>query len=287
MARKKDKPSVAIEMINPQIASQWIERIHPLNRKTRSKHINTLAADMRRGKCYLSNDAITWDEEGWIINGAHRLHAIVVSGVECEVIVLRDAVLDARLVMDTGMKRSTDDNFLMAGYSFPRNCGATVRKLLYGYTQFAKLAIPDQEVLEFMENNGDAICFAHEHLPQGRTSHSLIRAVVARAYLKRAPKEKLKRFCEVLRSGLSVDRLESSIVRLRNFMVDDTNVRKSSKTPGQVYGKAERALQAYLEGEELSRLESAGRELFPIRSIDAGVLEDMQEQELQTAEAVA
>lgn len=262
------KPSVTIETITPQIASQWIERIHPKNRKSRSNRINLYAADMKAGKWYLSNDAIVWDDRGYIINAANRLHAVVVSGVPCQFMVLRNAEEESKIIMDTGMKRSTDDNFMMAGRDYVRGCGATVRRALYGYTQLAKFAITDQEVAEFMDNNGEAIDFAHQNLPKGQVARAYSRAVVARAYLKRHPQYKLQRFCEVLISGISLSKEESIIVRLRNFLIEDKDVRASSKRPRDLYGKTARALWAYLNDEELQRLETPSEELFPIRSID-------------------
>jgi len=262
------KPTVSIENVTPQMASQWIERIHPDNRKTRSRRINLYAADMMNDRWHLSNDAIVFSEDGHVINAANRLHAVVVSGKTVPFIVLKHAPEESKIIMDSGMKRSTDDNFKMSGLDYVRNCGATVRKLMYGYTQAAVLAITDQEVAEFMANNGDAVEFAHEHL-HGKVSKAIVRAVVARAYMKRASREKLTRFCEVLDSGMSVCKEEGVIIRLRNLLIDmDPDTRATTKKPRAIYGKTERALKAYLVGEDLARLEPQSMELFPIRSID-------------------
>ncbi len=261
------KPTVAIETINPQIASQWIERIHPDNRKLRSRRVNQYAADMRNQKWYLSNDAIVWGEDGYISNAAHRLHAIIASGTQQEFIVLRHAPDMARIVMDSGAKRSTDENFRMAGLEYIRNCGSTVRSLMQGFTQAHVLVITDQEVAEFMANNGEAIEFAHLCLPKGTVSRAQTRAVIARARLKRITKEKLERFCSVLLSGQSMSKEEVVIVKLRNLFLDK-DTRKGSFNRRAVYGKTERALKAYLDEEQVGMIYQPSEELFPIRSID-------------------
>ncbi len=261
------KPTVAIERINPQIASQWIDLIHPDNRKLRSTRVNQYAADMRNEKWYLSNDAIVWGADGYISNAAHRLHAVIASNTEQDFIVLRHAPDEARIVMDSGAKRSTDENFHMAGLGYTRGCGGTVRAIMKGYTQSNRAVITDQDVAEFMANNGEAVEFAHQLLPGGKVCRAQTKAVIARARLKRIPKEKLERFCSVLLSGLSLAKEEGVIVKLRNLFIDN-QTRKGAFNTRAVYGKTERALKAFLDEEPIAMIYLPEEELFPIRSID-------------------
>lgn len=278
------KPIVEIMNINPQMAREWLEHVVENNRKVRSNRIRVYAADMSAGRWHLGSQAIAFNCAGKLVNGQHRLHAVLVSGETITQIVLKNMDAEAMLIEDSGMKRSTDDNFTMSGREYPRGCGATVRKLFLGVGQFQTLAITDQEIDEFMANNGDSVEFAHECLSMGPFSRANIRAVIARAYLKRHPREKIRRFCEVLKTGMMVPG-EEAIILLRNWLLSFNKAAGSTvgtrKGRKDLVGKAEQALWCYLHGEKVERLHGTKVELFPIRSIDGKGKGDDDDEEIQ------
>lgn len=266
------KTTVEITNITPQMALEWLEHVAPNNRKVKGRRVQLYANDMRANRWHLGDQAITFNEDGELVNGQHRLHAIVASGCTVPMMVMRHAPNESMMVIDSGLKRSTDDNFAISGRDYPRNCGATVRQLLYGCKK-RRLSITDQEVDEFMENNGEAISFAHECLYQGKMSKSVMRAVVARAWLKGSKRTRIREFCAVLMTGQSNGEEDQAAIRLRNWIYE----MHSGTTRGHfkdLYGKTERALIAFMDGKKIDRLDPMKDEAFPIKSIDGGVEEE-------------
>jgi hypothetical protein len=87
-------------------------------------------------------------------------------------------------------------------------------------------------------------------------------AVVARAWYS-IDMEKLRRFCEVLVSGLSRSDDEAVIILLRDYLNGQDRGRGQVSIQDQ-YGKVERALHAYLNRKSLTILRPCQAELFPL-----------------------
>lgn len=125
-------------------------------------------------------------------------------------------------------------------------------------------AITDQEIDEFMSIHGAAVASAHRAIPNGRYAQASIRAAVARAYILKKPDEKLKRFGEVLNSGI-MGSGEAAAVLLRNYIIEFRDVSSASGSArAKLYGMAEYALTEFLAGRKPKKLEPSDEELFPV-----------------------
>lgn len=102
-----------IMLIDKQMASNLIS-CNILNRPLSGAWHSELAHLMERGKFELTNDAITFDEDGFLTNGQHRLYAVIESGVTCPFIVCFGVPFTPDL--DTGRKRSLLDNLKLFAY---------------------------------------------------------------------------------------------------------------------------------------------------------------------------
>ena len=107
---------VEIVNITPDMASAMLASdptinapINPNNRKRRTAHIKKLAGAMSRGEWRVSTDAIGFNRGGLLINGQHRLSAIVESKCTVKNIVAYGLGEEAFQVIDTGVKRSVAD----------------------------------------------------------------------------------------------------------------------------------------------------------------------------------
>ena len=86
------------------------------------------AAAMQRGDWMLSNDVICITTDGILLNGQHRMNAVVVSETSQDFWVWEGCPPDAQMVMDMGNKRDAADNATLsvestsAGTS-PKPCG--------------------------------------------------------------------------------------------------------------------------------------------------------------------
>jgi hypothetical protein len=65
--------------ITPDMAATWLETSEG-NRRIRQDHVNTLADHIRHGRWRLTHDPIAFDHNGKLVDGQHRLWAIVLAG---------------------------------------------------------------------------------------------------------------------------------------------------------------------------------------------------------------
>ncbi len=96
-------------MVTPELATQWLEK-NTDNRPMRQSHVELLAREMREGKWQLMPDGIAFDTNGVLMNGQHRLWAVVESGMTVPMRVTFDALPGNRLVLDRQAVRNLGDN---------------------------------------------------------------------------------------------------------------------------------------------------------------------------------
>ena len=111
-----NQKTVMYMIITPDIATRMLQ-CNIINRPLRGGWQNELVNLMNRGRFELTNDSISFDFDGHLTNGQHRLFAIVQSGVPCEFIVAFG--INFSPDMDCGLKRSLLDNIRKYGYGLP------------------------------------------------------------------------------------------------------------------------------------------------------------------------
>lgn len=106
---RKDQWSFDVEVITPAMAKDMLDTINVKNRKQRPAVIARYAAMMSNGEWKLSPEAIVIANTGRLLNGQHRLSAVVKSGVAVRFLVIRGTNEDVFEVLDRGAVRSTAD----------------------------------------------------------------------------------------------------------------------------------------------------------------------------------
>lgn len=100
--------SINPQLITPAYAAELL-KMNTNNRAIRQSKVDALAESMRKGEWELSNDAITISEGNVLLNGQHRLMAVVKSGVPCNFIVYTGAPDSTFDIMDTPSLRKVSD----------------------------------------------------------------------------------------------------------------------------------------------------------------------------------
>lgn len=95
-------------LITPEQAEDLL-KMNIRNRSVRPKKVNELAEAMKRGEWELSNDAIVISEGNILLNGQHRLMAVIKSGVACPFILFTGAQDSSFDIMDTPAIRRVAD----------------------------------------------------------------------------------------------------------------------------------------------------------------------------------
>lgn len=102
------KQTTAIETITPRIANSYLE-FNNNNRPLRKTHIRSLAFDMMNGDWQVTHQGIAFDTTGRLIDGQHRLHAIIEAGVPIQMLVTRGCSSSSFSILDRGANRSPSD----------------------------------------------------------------------------------------------------------------------------------------------------------------------------------
>ena len=98
-----------IERITPARAEELLAN-NSNNRHLRKSKVSTYALQMQAGFWRAdSNDAILVAEDGELLNGQHRLHAVVEAGIPVNMAIRYGASKDIYPVLDQGLARTTAD----------------------------------------------------------------------------------------------------------------------------------------------------------------------------------
>lgn len=108
------------------------------NRSLRPDYVRQLAAAMERGEWLVNGEPVQIAEDGTLLNGQHRLTAIVESGVTVPMLVVKGLPVSTQRTMDVGTRRTLSDVLALHGQIDTTNLGA-VLGLLYRYRNKVRL----------------------------------------------------------------------------------------------------------------------------------------------------
>ena len=122
-----------IQLITPAIAESYLE-LNSGNRKVNEGHVINLAGAMSRGEWVVNGDSIRFTASSRLVDGQHRLAAIVKSGVTLNMVVVTGLSDDAFMTIDCGKSRGISDTFSIKGYKNAAVLSGMV-KLMHHYTE--------------------------------------------------------------------------------------------------------------------------------------------------------
>ena len=262
---RKDQYSVVID-VTPAIADAWLSRCNTHNRKLVDAHVDRLVREMKAGRWRLTHQGIAFSASRVLLDGQHRLWAVFLSGLTVPMRVFFNEPAESLEAIDAVQARSNDQIITLAGGfgEVGRMELATLRAMVTGFGCYTRMTAGEEA--ELLALYGEAIEFAHKVLPAARfrgVATSVTRAVLARAFYS-ADLGRLQHFADVLRSGISSGEQDQPITLLLKFLIDSAQGVRGRPEAREKYGKTERALQAYLAGEQLTRLYACTAELFPL-----------------------
>lgn len=118
MNRKIDFEGISIEVkeITPELAKDILENHNNLNRNRNKEHVKALLYNMKQGTWRFNGDTIRFDKDGELIDGQHRLAALVEFGKPLPMIVVKGFDKETIKTIDQEIKpRNLADLFKMNG----------------------------------------------------------------------------------------------------------------------------------------------------------------------------
>jgi len=262
---RKNPPVSKWVYVTPDMARTWLTK-NDRNRKMDKRYARLIADDFSNGRWVPTHQGIAFDVSGTLLDGQHRLTAIVESDTAVWVLVTTGLPVEAQAEIDNQKKRSLAatlrmiDDVNTAGLE---RAVAITPYLMAPNGDIGGTYDSKQKRKECFFQHQEAIEWAMEALPYTkRVCRAPVYAVVVRAYYTQDI-VKLRRFCEILITGeYNGEHAATTVIKLRNSLMQDNS--KGSNGLTTSYRKTERALSAWINGERLQVLHEASSEQFPL-----------------------
>ena len=102
------------ETITPTLAAAYLEK-NTANRPVNKRHLAFLVGEMKSGSWGLTHEGIAFDGRDVLIDGQHRLMAVIASGVTIKALVTRGCEPKTFAVIGNGSRRTTSDVLALKG----------------------------------------------------------------------------------------------------------------------------------------------------------------------------
>lgn len=132
--------TVRVVTLTPRLAKQWYDKLHPDQRKYRKGHLDGIIRDLKAGRWKLNGEPIVFDRNGRIVNGQHRLLAVIETGVTILVHVLWGVDPSVYCSYDIVSKRTSADALKTRGVVNSHVAAAAIRSILI-YAEHPDFAI--------------------------------------------------------------------------------------------------------------------------------------------------
>lgn len=146
--------TIRVQEVTPAMAQAWLDTILVVHdkhyqRTPVEKRIQRYALDMAKGRWPFTGDPIRFSDGGHLIDGQHRLRAIVLSGITQICLVVEGLPLETIQTIDVGARRSFVNYLQMEKIPNARHVAATCTSLWhwmngkYGSKGMARVANPE------------------------------------------------------------------------------------------------------------------------------------------------
>lgn len=120
-----------VEKVSPSLARKWLERSEGFQQRgIRKKRVEKLVHAILSDQWQVTHQGIAINEDGVVIDGQHRLHAIIQADQTVEMLIMRGVSTDVFHSIDTGASRTPSDSLKIAGFSDTNVLAAVVRSIL-------------------------------------------------------------------------------------------------------------------------------------------------------------
>lgn len=261
----KGKPTILyggmtlfVATITPRIAAVMLE-MNSSNRRLRPGFVARYSREMTASRWVPKPLALCFTADGKVGNGQHTLSALVDSGTSHDFLIAINVSAETIAIMDVGLTRTMKDVANFLGQSYESIKGASARVVAFGVSDNTSRSF--DEVFGAYTEHKEVIDAAFDMIPGGyNKKNSVFMAVCARALYTR-PSDRVKRFVEVVVTGVADGARESAAIRLRDALQGKQYVGETNRRV--LYQKCESALDAFTREVPLTKLYGTEKELFP------------------------
>lgn len=244
-----------VESVTPALAQQWLARNFKNNRPLRRQKVERLAEDMRAGRWLLTHQSIAFNHDGELIDGQHRLAAVVESGATVSMLVFFNVPMDGVELIDCGDRRTDLDALVVGGVKTADRHRVAVARAVYENGRISPTPLSRSVFREFFLRHKEAVGFA---VDSTRGNPPLmggapVMAPIARAWYSQ-DRDRLAEFADQVRTGVGPRDEDNAGTTLFRFIASHKQQFNAARGRAIVYRKATAALAAFLEHRPCSRL---------------------------------
>ena len=123
--------SIEIETITAAIAEKYLKLTAPHQRGIKSWSKAKITNDMKEVVWWFNGDPIVFNEDGYLVNGQHRLTGLISSLVKSlPFVVIRGVLREAYISIDCGVAKSVGDYFKFIEVANSNAAASTARWIL-------------------------------------------------------------------------------------------------------------------------------------------------------------
>ena len=153
--------------VTPEQAAEWLA-VNNNNRNIRERQVSLYASDMEQGNWLMTGEAIKIAASGQLLDGQHRLRAVVKSGVTVDMLVLFNVDESAQRVMDTGSKRTAADHLGMLGHKNVNHLASVAKMMVIYergllYRDRTEWQVSASEIEEYVATHPDLVDVVNSH----------------------------------------------------------------------------------------------------------------------------
>ncbi len=257
----KDQISISKQTITPAMAEKFL-LTNKLNRRLSDRNVDALYLQMKGGNWMLTGDPIKFSAEGNLIDGQHRLKAIIKYGSPVDLFVAKGLEEECFQVIDTGKNRSAADVLSASGIKYSNSIAAIAKAIILwksgifsktgGHT---RLTATNKSILEFVENTPDIheiSAYCQNHIYQNFRLIPLSTIAMLYFILSKKNQTKCDEFFGKYASGIDLSK-NNPIRHLRDRLIKDkmnkSRLNLRDKTALMVY-----TWNNFIQGKEITQL---------------------------------
>ncbi|MCL2349600.1 MAG: hypothetical protein FWC50_15225 [Planctomycetaceae bacterium] len=252
-----------IVTVTPDMAKQWLMN-NNFNRPLKPRLVDKYVRQILEGNWQRTHQGVAFDEKGLVIDGQHRLHAIVKTGQSIAMLIFLNENKMVHESIDNGKTRSLLDVVRLELHDDTvKGKHISVLKAMWA-GRFCKNQddLTAIEICNMYRRFHNAVCFAVDMAADiPGVNNNVVMGVIARAY-HTVPAERLLEFCRTLRGYESNHATARLIQEFRTWLLRLRD--RQEATRRDVYKRTEAILDAFLKDAGTCDMFCDYKELYPI-----------------------
>lgn len=241
--------------VTPEMATALLA-VNKRNRPIRKARVERYAREMASGHWQLNGETIIVSNEGNLLNGQHRLEAVVKAGVPVWMMVTRGVPEKAFSTMDAGLTRTAGDVLGMKGI-LNFNQVAAVARVCLNYKDGVSISTPrtNLEIEEAVSLHPEIETYVSTHnrlYNLAHTSTVIALCFIATRFGDETPNS-VDDFVRGVSSGVNLDEFDARLT-YRNKIIAMTADKQRRPEQTVVWYFTQRALAHYLNGNSIAKL---------------------------------